>query len=189
MTAQQKVERCVKEAAAVLKNAGLPSTPEELLSKSVNPKDRLVLNAILIITNAHYMRQETEKNRTDRALNRLHSVFSAYDEFFILKNVAGYKNGVLLTNEVIRDTQIGINSRNIIKEAREKKDGTINQRKKLYKLYQKTIDDIYRKNTTLSYTALSINAAKKLEKDGIKVSDKTIRNHTKDPTEQNKKAT
>jgi len=177
----KQVGRYVKEATAVLKQAGLPTNYEALYS--IKPKDRLILNAILIITNSHHLYRESEKGRTDHALNRFFSVVSAYEDFFVLKNVDGYKNGIFLTTEFTRDTEIGVNNRNNMKSAQESRYGTSSQRRERNRQYQDEVNRLHSKNPHRSFTSISNQVGEK-----FKASGKSVRNNTINPTKQIRKA-
>ena len=98
---RKTIERIHEAACAVLKEHGLPMTYEELITHNNELKGRLVNLAALIVYSCHWVEKELAIGRCERALDRLTSVYTYYDDFFLLANVPELESDPLIRDDVI----------------------------------------------------------------------------------------
>ncbi len=70
----KSVKRFVVRAEEILKEHNSPHTYKEIMSRNYQPEDRYISAAVLIITNYKHLLDEVDRNRTERALDRLYII-------------------------------------------------------------------------------------------------------------------
>lgn len=103
---EKTVERIEIVAREVLTEYGYPVDSDELMNFDAND-DRKVLSASLIIHGSYYLKKHIKENKINRALDRLASIISAYEDLVVLQRVPEYENGVVLTEEYIKHLRHG----------------------------------------------------------------------------------
>lgn len=121
---EQSIERFVAEAREVLSEQGFPTEWAELEKTPRDVPNEFVGSAISIVAAYEYLNIEIDRGRTKKALSRLFSLLSAYEDMGLLTvradvygpytdEVVAKANarGPLNTDDYIKDLKTGIASR------------------------------------------------------------------------------
>ena len=171
---EKAVNRFEREAKSVLKSNGLPTSALKLKEKACQARDRLVLNAMIVVLGAHYLKKEIENNRIHQALNRFFSICDAYEQMEIYLNAESFdKKNPIISSDYIKSLSEGkasVENRKIAASARKSETQT----KK--KMYQKFVNDHAVKIKNPTWIKLQELAA-----EHFNVTTRTIRKHTSNP--------
>lgn len=170
----KKLERIAAEASSVLADYGLPNKYEELVKQASDSGDRLVLNAKLIVYGIHWLNEEVERGNINKALDRLLSIFEAYDEFWLLRNVPEHDRKLVETQSHVNDIRRGIKIHKSSQLGHKIIHGTEEEKNERWREYQLECEKLHHKNPALGITDIREDLAKRFG-----VSFKSIQRHTK----------
>jgi hypothetical protein len=83
---ESQIKTSIKEAKEILKESHFPTTHKDLEKKTKEHKDRLTLEAELIIHAEYYLRSAIENNKADEAAIRMLNVLVAYERMIAIRD-------------------------------------------------------------------------------------------------------
>lgn len=114
MRYKKHLTRWIQEAEAVLRSHKFPTSWDKL--KDVQGENNLIQNAILVISNKHYMQQELESGHCEKALNRFFNISLAYEEMNYHRNVIELEDKPIINAEIYDHMSKGIRYKKRVKK-------------------------------------------------------------------------